>query len=352
MPDSEEDEMYDTFEQYKSNDDILEQINKGIRGENLSEIYHGSVSEYMVNGTRIIEDSITLKKYLLHFNTIESCNKDNCCVYLNYWLNKKARMYSNSSNFILTKYNAYMNEDSELKEKGLCISKINHMDTNKYEQMKELYKIYEQYKYYKYYKLHNHNEQIACNRVKYCATEYNNILSKYPTIEDTKFCKVLKNFKDTFENDDWVSNKKCNSEIPHLLSYEYSCIQLQVPSSYVHGSSLQDDRQMEIRKNSEESSYYKLEQTERSAEEQSHSPSSSDSTLPITLFSSGVGILLFLMSSYKFTPLGQWLRFQTRRFKGISEQYDEEQYEIQQHNSEFEERNTEYDEYNITYSSL
>ncbi|SBS93866.1 PIR Superfamily Protein, partial [Plasmodium ovale curtisi] len=343
MPDSEEDERYDTFEQYKSNEAILEQINQSLKGKDLSDIYNGSVSEYMVNGTRIIEDSITLKKYLLHFNTIESCNKDNCCVYLNYWLNKKARMYSNSSDSILTIYNAYMNDDSELKEKRLCISKINHMGTNKYEQMDELYKIYDQYKYYKYYKLHNHNEQIACNRVKYCATGYNDILIKYPKIEDTKFCKVLKDFKETFEKDDWVSNKKCNSEIPHLLPYEYSCIQLQGQSSYVHESSLQEDRQMEIRINSEESSYPKLEQTERSPEEQSHSPSSWDSTLPITLFSSGVSILLFLMSSYKFTPLGHWLRLQTQRFNGISEQFDGEQYEIQQHNSEFEERNTEYD---------
>ncbi|SBT56197.1 PIR Superfamily Protein [Plasmodium ovale wallikeri] len=257
MLDSEEDERYDTFDEYESNEDILDRFYKDIRGKDLSKIYKGSVSAYMVDGKRIIEDSITLKKYLLHFNTIESCNKDNCCGYLNYWLNQKARMYNNSSNSILTKYNDYMNEDSELKEKGLCISKINHMDTNKYEQMDELYKIYEKYKYYKYYKLHQ-NELIACSRVKGCATGYNDILSKYPKIEDTKFCKVLKDFKDTFENDDWVLSKKCNSEIPHLLPYEYSCIQLQGLSSYAHGPSLQEDGQVEIKENSEESSYSEL----------------------------------------------------------------------------------------------
>ncbi|SBT56414.1 PIR Superfamily Protein [Plasmodium ovale wallikeri] len=59
-----------------------------------------------------------------------------------------------------------------------------------------------------------------------------------------------------------------------------------------------------------------------------------------------------LVDFKKFTPLGHWLRPQTQRFNGISEQFDGEQYDIQQHNSEFEEQNTEYDGYNITYSSL
>ncbi|SBT59270.1 PIR Superfamily Protein [Plasmodium ovale wallikeri] len=257
MPDNEEDEKYDTFEQYESNEDILYRFYNGIRGKNLSEIYHGSVNEDMENGRRIIEDLITLKNYLLHFDTIESCNKDNCCGYLNYWLNQKARSYNNSSHSTLIMYNTYMQDDNELKEKDLCISKINLMDTNKYEQMDELYKIYEKYKYYKYYKLHN-NELISCSSVKGCATGYNDMLSKYPKIEDTKFCKVLKDFKDTFENDDWVLSKKCNSEIPHLLPYEYSCIQLQGLSSYAHGPSLQEDGQVEIKENSEESSYSEL----------------------------------------------------------------------------------------------
>ncbi|SBT55565.1 PIR Superfamily Protein [Plasmodium ovale wallikeri] len=81
------------------------------------------------------------------------------------------------------------------------------------------------------------------------------------------------------------------------------------------------------------------------------SSGSLSSALPITLFSSGISVLLILLSLYKFTPLGHWLRPQTQRFNGISEQFDGEQYEIQ-HNSEFEETNTEYDGYNITYSSL
>ncbi|SBT53296.1 PIR Superfamily Protein [Plasmodium ovale wallikeri] len=349
MLDSEEDERYDTFEQYKSNEAILEQINKGVRGKNFSDIYNGSVNEDMENGRKIIEDSITLKRYLLHFNTTESCNKDNCYGYLNYWLNQKARKYSTSSNSILTLYSTYMNNDSELKQKNLCSSKIKHMSFDKYKKMDEIYKIYRSYKYYN---LRKNHEQFSCSRANLCATEYNNILSKYPKIEDIKFCKVLENFKKEFEQNVLLPKKQCYPEIPNLVSYKDKCINLKSLPNGEDAHSQYKTNHEDPGEKSVESSYTQTQQIIRSTEGNNMPSSSLDATLPIIPFGSVIGLLFILLSLYKFTPFGKILKLQIQRFKGLTRNSDDELYEMQQNTSEYHDRNTEYNEYNISYNSL
>ncbi|SBT56262.1 PIR Superfamily Protein [Plasmodium ovale wallikeri] len=71
-----------------------------------------------------------------------------------------------------------------------------------------------------------------------------------------------------------------------------------------------------------------------------------------SFFKDGMGGLLILLSFYKFTPIGQWLKLRTQRFGGITKNFDEELYELQQPTSEYDERNSEYNGYNIAYNSL
>ncbi|SBT84327.1 PIR protein [Plasmodium ovale] len=342
--------MYDTFEEYKYNEAILEQINNSLKGKDLSDIYNGSVNEDTEYGRRVIENSITLKNYLLHFDTIESCNNKNCCGYLNYWLNQKARSYNNASYSTLTIYNTYMQDDNELKQKNLCSSKIKYMNFDKYKKMDEIYKIYKSYKYYKIYKSHNSNVQLACLRANSCATEYNKILSSHTKIDDTKLCKVLEDFKKEFELNALLPKGQCKPEIPILYSYQDKCINLGRQENGADTfSKLQGHGEPGERKG--ESAQTKSQELDTSAEDGSTSPSYFDATLPITLFSSGIGVIFILLSFYKFTPLGHLLKHHIQRFNGVSKNSDDPLYEIHQNSSEYHDRNLEYNEYNILYNS-
>ncbi|SBT30944.1 PIR Superfamily Protein [Plasmodium ovale wallikeri] len=348
MTGSEEDKRYDTFEEYNYNQDILDKSYKNILSEDFDKFSSCSENEEIKNDQKIIEDCITLKKYLLHFNSIESCNNKHCCAYVNYWLNKKAKTYNNAINSPLKIYNEFLKDDNEFTQKNLCISKINNLNSDEYKKVEKLYKIYEHYSNYKILK---HMVQIACNRAKLCATEYNNILSKNTKIEDNKFCKVLEVFKKEFEKDVSPFKSQCTAEIPDLFSYQEECNNLQWKPNEADSSSRLQAGQMEMEDTTGESLNIQAPKTLSGREEHHIPPSSFGTTLPISLFSSGVGILLIFLSSYKFTPFGHWIKLRANRFKGMTKNFDEE-YEMLQHTSEYDERNSEYEGYNIAYNSL
>ncbi|SBT84069.1 PIR protein [Plasmodium ovale] len=348
MPGSEEDKKYDTFEEYNYNQNILDKSYKDILSDDFDKFSSCSENEEIENGQNIVKDCITLKKYLLHFNSIESCNNKNCCSYVNYWLNKKARTYNNAINSALKIYNKFIKDDNEFTQKNLCISKINDLNTDEYKKMEKLYKIYE---HYKNYKLHKHIVQVACGRAKSCAIEYNDILFNNPKIEDNKFCKVLEDFKKEFEKDVSPFKSQCTTEIPDLFSYEEECNNLQWKPNEADASSRLQAGQMEMGGITGESLNTQTLKTLSGKEEHHIPPSSFGATLPISLFSSGVGILLIFLSFYKFTPFGHWLKFRANRFKGMIKNFDDE-YEMLQHTSEYDESNSEYKGYNIAYNSL
>ncbi|SBS98879.1 PIR Superfamily Protein, partial [Plasmodium ovale curtisi] len=236
---------YGTFEEYEYNEDILDRFNKGIVSEDFDKFSSSSVNEYVENRQKVIEDCITLK------------------------------------------------DDNELNEKNICSTKINNMNTDKFEKMNKLYNIY------KYYRLQKSNINLACIRANSCATEYNNILSKYTQIEDTKFCKVLEDLKKKFDMDVLQFKNQCSSEISDLFSYQEASRHGEIEVAYSETSCTQPQQILS------------------STEVNNTSPSSLGATLPITLFSLEIGALLIFLSFYK-------------KFKGISKKTDEEEYKMHQ----------------------
>ncbi|SBT00052.1 PIR Superfamily Protein [Plasmodium ovale curtisi] len=340
------DERYDTFDEYSSNKDIYDSIKSKI-GDYYDSFPNEVIPQNTADRNFIVNDCLRLRKYLMTFDSKEECQTKNCCAYINYWLNYGIRNSYKSQKYIFQFYTRYMNHDSNKDIKILCGSEIIDMHEEKYNKTKKLYDVYH------LYKIFNTNIRFtqSCSRAYSCARKYNNIISYYPNLDDTEFCKALNNFKTVFEKNPIISNQ-CNALYPGELSLQDTCSHLQRQSRYTALPLQQPDGQVEKGVESGEQLSPETQQNKSEIEEQSSSPSSSGSTLPIAFFSSGVGALLILLSFYKFTPFGQLLRLKIQKFKGTSDHLYGEQYEMQQNYSEYEERNAEYNGYNISYNSL
>ncbi|SBT55982.1 PIR Superfamily Protein [Plasmodium ovale wallikeri] len=350
MPSNEEDDRYDTFEEYTYNYNMLETIYRSIDSTDFNEFSSNAVNESMENGRYIIKDCITLKKYLTHFGSIDSCGSKNCCAYINYKLNKNDRDYNIPGKSSFSIYNTYINTDNFLNKKNICETKIKYISSGNYEKISELYNLYYLFHQFNSYKDYGLSQ---CSLARNCAERYNVIVGKYQATEDIKFCNVLEDFKKRFQRDDWISQNKCSNISSNLLQLGNSCVQLQEKTAKTGASLEPQEKASGTGKSFEESSDpVEGETTLEITEQHPVSPSSLGSTLPITLFSSGIGTLLILLSFYKFTALGQFLRLSTQKFKGIPKNIDGEDYEMQQHTYGYDKENSEYNEYNISYNSL
>ncbi|SBT83601.1 PIR protein [Plasmodium ovale] len=347
MEEGNQEERYDSLDEYSNNYKIYKEIQSSV-GEDYKLFPEDIIIKDTENRLFIIMNSLRLRKYLMKFNDMENCQNNNCCGYINYMLNKTIRTLNIPHEPIFHFYINYINHYSNAQIKNLCASKINHMKEEKYTKTDQLYNAYEICNLF----IANKQDTLTCSLAKSCATLYNNIFIAHSELNDVKFCKALKNFKDVLKSNKLTSTIKCGAESFNLFPYPESCTVLLEKAK--QGTSFMDkqDRMLERQVESEKPSYPKEEQMIQIRENYTTSPGSLSTTLPISLFSSGMGGLLILLSFYKFTPLGQWLKLRTQRFGGITKNCDEELYEMQQPTSEYDERHSEYNEYNIAYNSL
>ncbi|SBS92856.1 PIR Superfamily Protein [Plasmodium ovale curtisi] len=339
-------ERFDSFDEYSSNKDTYDSIKTEI-GDYYKSFPNEVIPQNTTDREFIVKDCLRLNKYLMEFGSKEKCQTKNCCAYINYLLNYGIRNSYESQNSIFQFYTKYMNDNSNKDIKKLCGAEINNMDKDKYEKTKKLYGLYIVYK-----GLLSSQTSMTCSRANSCVSTYNNIIADYPDLNDIKFCKALNNFKTVFEDNKVISTNQCHAVHPNGFRLQNACIHLQEQSTDTDVSSLHTSELEEKILESTEQLSLETQQTESVIEDQTSSPSSSGSTLPIAFFSSGVGALLILLSFYKFTPLGQLLRLKIQKFKGTSDHLYGEQYEMQQNYSEYDERNAEYNGYNISYNSL
>ncbi|SBS94566.1 PIR Superfamily Protein [Plasmodium ovale curtisi] len=342
-----QDERYDTFEDYSFNDGIYKQIQGNVGGDIYS-FPNSVLDNQKEHVTPITIDCLRLRKYLMSYGNKKECQNKNCCQYINYMLNDRVRNDYNSKSSIFDIYESFMNDKSNNEIKDLCMSEIKYMGADKYHKIKKLYNMYNICKLF----ISNPRPTLSCSYANLCAREYNNIISDYPNIDDIRFCKALKDFKVVLERHESIPTRNCNSNISGSLLYLYKCNQLLEKSVQVTETLGQQTEMLGIQEESGRTSDPQGDKMEEISEVNPISPNSFNATLPITLFSSGIGVLSILLSFYKFTPIGHWLRLRTKGFKGISEHLDAEEYEMQQQNSEYEERNLEYNQYNIAYNSL
>lgn len=243
----------------------------------------------------IIKDCITLKNYLMHFMSNDSCYKNNCCKYINYWLNKTERMTYKSGGANFKIYEAYMNKYITHNTDNLCISNIKYMHPSVFENVKTLYQMYDFYNKF----ISKRNESISCTYAQMCFKAYDDIVTNFHKEGYSKFCSVLKDFKKIFEEDEWVSRRKCDHKIPHLLSYPDACTHSQEISE--EGIVTVNHQTVELKPQETfgEASHPQSQQEIKRSEEDTVLLISFGATLPITLISSGIGVLLMLLSSYK-----------------------------------------------------
>ncbi|SBT51294.1 PIR Superfamily Protein [Plasmodium ovale wallikeri] len=295
MEASGQNERYDSFDEYSSNKDIYERIRSEIGGDDYDSFPSGVLQEKEVNIDFIKKDCLKLRRYLINFNTKENCIKKNCCQYINYFLNNTIRDQYSSDSSIFSIYKTYMNHDSNSNIKSLCGSEINYMELNKYEKTKNLYITYDLYKIFI-----SDNYGTLCSQANSCSKAYNNVKTLYPELNDTKFCKALVDFKKVFETNEHISTGKCHSQIENLLSYPDSCNNLLEESNKMTLSSGLGARGLEAQVESGEQPHLqKGDKMEENPDDITISSGSLSSALPITLFSSGISVLLILLSLYK-----------------------------------------------------
>ncbi|SBT54197.1 PIR Superfamily Protein [Plasmodium ovale wallikeri] len=347
MESDDQDERYVFFKEYGFNYDIYEDI-KGSAGDDYESFPNNVIPEDRSDNPSIKVDCLRLNKYLMKFENNEQCQNNNCCEYINYFLNNAARTYNDSKESIFNIYITYMNRNSDNTIMKLCVPNIKFMEQTKYD---KIFKLYNSYEICQLFNSNKYNT-TACSLAKSCATAYNKILTTYQNPDDKIFCKALKDFAENIEENYLTSKMQCSGESLNLTSYPESCTQLLENVERSTSSMVQQDGMLEGQVRSEEPSDPQGEKMIEILADDTTSPSSFDTTLPISLFSSGAGVLLILLSFYKFTPIGQWLKLRTQGFGGITKNFDEKLYEMQQPTSEYDERNSEYNGYNIAYNSL
>ncbi|SBT72917.1 Plasmodium vivax Vir protein/Plasmodium variant antigen protein Cir/Yir/Bir, putative [Plasmodium ovale] len=337
MTGNNENAIYDTFEEYISYKDALDRIKGNISSQDIEALYDNSLFIDKENKKGIITDCLRMRDYILRFYS----KNNNCCVYMNYWLNKLVRTAYKRNTSIFDIFRNYMNQEIKLKPDNPCTYKINYMDEYTYQNIYQLYFMYDQYKHFK------KNGKAGCHQAVKCAETYNKIVGDCHKLGKGKNCKVLENFKTDFENNEIISKEQCNQKIPKLLIPANSFIPPQVPSD--RRDSEEQDASVHVAGTLDASSDT-LQKGELETHSTPHSYTPLGSVIPIIIFSAFSGIMILILILYKFTPFGNVLRSRTiknERSLNILEKY----YELPEHNSEENQRNLEFEIYNLAYHS-
>ncbi|SBT74507.1 hypothetical protein POWCR01_000223400 [Plasmodium ovale] len=99
------------------------------------------------------------------------------------------------------------------------VSKIYHMEKDIYEKTEKLFSVYFLYKIF----ISNTLLTSPCSHANSCSRAHNDIITTYTQIDDTKFCKALRDFKNEFDDNVKISTAECHSEIENLLLYPDEC---------------------------------------------------------------------------------------------------------------------------------
>ncbi|SCA60582.1 hypothetical protein, conserved, partial [Plasmodium vivax] len=230
MADSNQD--YDSFQQYSNNHDVYERI-KGNIGDEFGSFPDDVLGEQKEKYNIITMYYLRLRKYLRNFHDEKGCKNKNCCPYINYVLNKIVRTNYNSNQAIFDIYNTYMNHDNNNKEiLNSCLTEIKYMDQDKYNKIHSLYGAYDICQSY----ISNYDNITSCRLANSCAKAYKNIMTEYIKLNDTKFCKTLKELKVFLEKYEPSLTRNCSSSFSVLLNYPHDCTDLQQKPEKINAS--------------------------------------------------------------------------------------------------------------------
>ncbi|EDL42862.1 variable surface protein Vir6, putative [Plasmodium vivax] len=231
----------------------------------------------------IIKHFKLIKKYFNHYKNNETHNSNKWCSYINFWLNNELKNEDNKlGSKIFDLYQKFINCDNEIKGITKCESSdIYYFEENTFDQVKKMYDLYDDYIYVDAFKTNTDNS-IPCSYAREFTEKFNNIIETGVHKNNDHLYNALQDIKHLFEKIGLASLKTCEPSIPELLPI-----------------------------------------TKGQADEstQSRTPSHSFNLTPI--LPSTVGIVLFSFFTYKFTPLGPFLRYRVMNKKNTLNELEE-----------------------------
>ncbi|CAI7724200.1 PIR protein [Plasmodium vivax] len=275
-------DIFCLFVEYKKYKEMTVELNRTSSKENV-DTCNDIVATFTEGRSNIIEHFKLIKKYFKHYKNDETHTSSKWCLYINFWLNNEIRNGEkelDKQTFDL--YQKFINCDNDLKDITKCKSSdIYYFDEKTFDQVKEIYDIYENYMGFDAFK-DKDDISLPCHYAQSCTNKFNNIINTGVHRNNNNLSNVLQDIKHLFEKNGLTSFKKCEKNIPELLPI-----------------------------------------TKGQADEstQSRTPSHSFNLTPI--LPSTVGIVLFSFFTYKFTPLGPFLRYRVMNKKNTLNELEE-----------------------------
>ncbi|KNA02399.1 hypothetical protein PVNG_01553 [Plasmodium vivax North Korean] len=155
-----------------------------------------------------------LKKFISRNHSFYEYNPDNCCNYINYWLNKTVR----DSKYGIDEHNfKYFDDFMQLDPKASdgpfnCISKLSYMDTDTFHKMEKLYELYDYFTELK----ESDDPSSLCRNISNMAAKYKGMMQECKD-KDNNLCDVLKNLKYLIDTDKLVAKNICKTNIFDLF---------------------------------------------------------------------------------------------------------------------------------------
>ncbi|CAG9479400.1 unnamed protein product [Plasmodium vivax] len=130
---------------------------------------------------------------------------DNCCNYINYWLNKTVRDSKYGINEHNFKYfDEFMKIDPNIRDNSInCISKLRYIDADTFQKMEKLYDLYDYFTKLK----ESEVPTTLCHNISDLAKRYESMMQEYE--RDNVLCKELTNLKNVIEKDKLVAKDIC-----------------------------------------------------------------------------------------------------------------------------------------------
>ncbi|KMZ87888.1 hypothetical protein PVBG_06115 [Plasmodium vivax Brazil I] len=161
---------------------------------------------------------LNVKQYLKHINTYASCNKKECCRYINYIINKDVRDYFfKDDNSIFDYLKEFIKDGTDPKISNKCITDIDHMDEKQFEETDKLYDLYDTYFSFESSHILS-NQSELCEHFTDIVQKFNELINNYKQIYSEHLFNKLYDLKCLIEKHDLVSKVACQKGITDLLS--------------------------------------------------------------------------------------------------------------------------------------
>ncbi|SCA81812.1 VIR protein [Plasmodium vivax] len=215
------------------------------------------------SNNKILQD---LEKHLKGYGVFLSENEDECCKYVNFWLNKEIKknhypLYNNTKFHIFQDFVKHFNYIEHNKNSKRCLSNINLIDPKIFEKMSKLYELYEFLADLKA-PFSRMRQYTRCEIFGHIIGNHNRALADYQTL-DPYLTERLIDLKKLIEN--------ANIEIKEQCYYKTS--QLHKSQLEIDRDNAEIQRQNELRMKEEETrrqqeiTRRKLEEATREAEQ-------------------------------------------------------------------------------------